>query len=107
VVNAFLLDLALSCCGAHCDLRQLRFGILGPLQVVGDDGHEVALGGRMPRALLVVLLLRPNEVITSDRLVEEYGRASLRRATPKGFRCMCRVCVTHLPPAALARTMSG
>ncbi len=49
----------------------MRFGILGPLQVVGDDGRELALGGRMPRTVLAILLLRANEVVSSDQLVEE------------------------------------
>ncbi len=49
----------------------MRFGILGPLEAVGDDGRELALGGRMPRAVLALLLLRANEVVSSDRLVEE------------------------------------
>jgi len=49
----------------------MRFGILGPLQAVGDDGIELALGGRMPRAVLALLLLRANEVVSSDQLVEE------------------------------------
>src|SRR5579862_430903 len=48
----------------------MQFGILGPLQAVGDDGLELALGGRMPRAVLALLLLRPNEVVSSDQLVE-------------------------------------
>jgi predicted ATPase/DNA-binding SARP family transcriptional activator len=48
----------------------MRFGILGPLQVIGDDGRELALGGRMPRAVLALLLLRANEVVSSDQLVE-------------------------------------
>jgi len=48
----------------------MRFGILGPLQAVGDDGRELALGGRMPRAVLALLLLRANEVVSSDQLVE-------------------------------------
>src|ERR1700722_3685168 len=48
----------------------MRFGILGPLQAVGDDGLELALGGRMPRTVLALLLLRANEVVSSDQLVE-------------------------------------
>ncbi len=48
----------------------MHFGILGPLQVIGDDGRELALGGRMPRAVLALLLLRANEVVSSDQLVE-------------------------------------
>ncbi len=49
----------------------MRFGILGPLQAVGDDGLELALGGRMPRAVLALLLLRANEIVSTDQLVEE------------------------------------
>ena len=33
-------------------------------------GVELALGGRMPRAVLALLLLRANEVVSSDQLVE-------------------------------------
>jgi DNA-binding SARP family transcriptional activator len=64
----------------------MRFGILGPLQVVGDDGREVAVGGRMPRALLVVLLLRPNEVITSDRLAEDLWAGEPPPSRTKGLQ---------------------
>jgi DNA-binding SARP family transcriptional activator len=38
----------------------MEFRILGPLEV-WDEGGLVSLGGRKPRALLAVLLLRPNE----------------------------------------------
>jgi DNA-binding SARP family transcriptional activator len=48
----------------------MEFRILGPLEVWGDGG-EVSLGGRKPRALLAVLLLRPNEVIPAERLIDE------------------------------------
>ena len=41
---------------------QLEFRILGPLQV-WDQGGEVSLGGRKPRALLAVLLLHPNQAL--------------------------------------------
>jgi DNA-binding SARP family transcriptional activator len=33
----------------------VEFRLLGPLEVVGDDGVPVALGGPRPRALLVRL----------------------------------------------------
>ncbi len=49
----------------------MHFEILGPLRVVGEDGGEIAIAGRMPRALLALLLLRANEVVPSDQLVEE------------------------------------
>ena len=48
----------------------MDFRILGPLEV-WDGDSEVSLGGPKLRALLAVLLLRPNEVVPSDRLIDE------------------------------------
>ncbi|HEV8652472.1 MAG TPA: hypothetical protein VG276_24565 [Actinomycetes bacterium] len=58
----------------------MEFRILGPLEV-WDEGGEVSLGGRQPRALLAVLLLHPNEVVPTDRLIDERsGEDSPERA---------------------------
>jgi DNA-binding SARP family transcriptional activator len=45
------------------------FRLLGPLEVV-RDGRPVTLGGRKPRALLAILLLHANEVVSADRLID-------------------------------------
>jgi DNA-binding SARP family transcriptional activator len=45
----------------------MRFLILGPLEVRGEDGL-VALGGIKLRALLAVLLLHANEAVSAERL---------------------------------------
>lgn len=45
----------------------MRFLILGPLEVHGDDG-AVTLGGIKPRAVLAVLLLHANEPVSAERL---------------------------------------
>ena len=63
----------------------MRFGILGPLQVIGDDGRELALGGRMPRAVLALLLLRANEVVSSDQLVEALWAGAPPASGAKGL----------------------
>jgi DNA-binding SARP family transcriptional activator/tetratricopeptide (TPR) repeat protein len=47
----------------------MEFKILGPLEVV-DDGHRVDVGGAKQRALLAVLLLEANRVVSSDRLID-------------------------------------
>src|SRR6185312_12391231 len=65
--------------------RRMRFGILGPLQVIGDDGRELALGGRMPRTVLAILLLRANEVVSSDRVVEELWAGAPPASAAKGL----------------------
>jgi DNA-binding SARP family transcriptional activator len=49
----------------------MRFGILGPLEATDDHGRQLALGGRKQRAVLAILLLRANEVVSSERLIEE------------------------------------
>jgi YVTN family beta-propeller protein len=48
----------------------MEFRILGPLEVC-SEGRELSLGGAKQRALLAVLLLHANEVVSVDRLVDE------------------------------------
>jgi len=48
----------------------MRFRVLGPLEVL-DEARSVRLGAAKPRALLGVLLLHANEVVSVDRLVDE------------------------------------
>ena len=48
----------------------MRFRILGPLEAL-DGLRSVPLGASKPRALLGVLLLHPNDVVSIDRLVDE------------------------------------
>lgn len=48
----------------------MDYRILGPLEV-SDADRTVALGGDKQRALLAILLLHANEVVTADRLIDE------------------------------------
>jgi DNA-binding SARP family transcriptional activator len=48
----------------------LEFRILGPLEVLGPDG-PVRLGGPRQRAVLAILLLNANRVVSIDRLADE------------------------------------
>ena len=48
----------------------MDFRLLGPLEVVEDDG-SLALGGVKQRSLLAILLLHANQVVSSDRLIDE------------------------------------
>jgi DNA-binding SARP family transcriptional activator len=47
----------------------MDFRILGPLEVL-SDGQAVDLGGAKQRALLAVLLLYANHVVSRDRLID-------------------------------------
>src|ERR671924_337344 len=46
-----------------------QFSLLGPLAVT-SNGEAVALGGQKRRALLAVLLLEANQVVSRDRLID-------------------------------------
>ena len=61
----------------------LEFRILGSFEVCGEDGVALALGGRKRRALLALLLLHRNELVTSERLLEEvWGGTHPQQAAP-------------------------
>ncbi len=47
----------------------LEFRILGPLEVA-DAGEPVQLHGQKQRALLALLLLEPNRVVSTDRIID-------------------------------------
>ncbi|MFD8981183.1 BTAD domain-containing putative transcriptional regulator [Streptomyces sp. NPDC059564] len=57
----------------------MRFGILGETRA-WHGGGEVPLGGPARRALLALLLVRPGEVVSTDRLAEEIDPAGTRSA---------------------------
>jgi DNA-binding SARP family transcriptional activator len=48
----------------------MEFRILGPLDVIGEAG-AIDVGGRKPRALLALLLVRANWVVAADRLIDD------------------------------------
>lgn len=48
----------------------MEYRILGPLEVADQD-REVLLGGGRQRAVLALLLLHPNEVVSSEWLIDE------------------------------------
>src|SRR4051794_27076215 len=47
----------------------MRFRILGPLEIEGDDG-TIPLAGAKQRVLLALLLLHANEVVSTATLIE-------------------------------------
>ena len=53
----------------------MEFRILGPLDVV-EDGRSLELGGPKQRALLAALLLRANEVVSQDALIDDLWGAT-------------------------------
>jgi len=49
----------------------LEFRILGPLEVVGEHGLALRLGGPKQRATLAILLLNANSVVSVERLADD------------------------------------
>jgi DNA-binding SARP family transcriptional activator len=63
-------------CGGCYVRRGVDFRLLGPLEVVDDDGREIAIGSGRQRALLGLLVLRAHELVSSEVLVGElWGEA--------------------------------
>jgi DNA-binding SARP family transcriptional activator len=59
----------------------LEFRILGPLEV-RDGDRRIHVGGRNRRALLAVLLLHANELVSTERLIDDlYGEQPPKTAT--------------------------
>jgi DNA-binding SARP family transcriptional activator len=48
----------------------MHYRVLGPLEVIDDDGQRVDVGGRQPRVLLAVLLVAGGRRVTVDALAD-------------------------------------
>jgi DNA-binding SARP family transcriptional activator len=63
----------------------VEFRILGPLEVL-EDGRQLDLGGAKQRALLAMLLLHANEVLSQDRLIEAVWEEQPPETAPKALQ---------------------
>src|SRR5215469_6295229 len=79
---------------AAAETRFLEFGILGPLEVQ-VSGRAVPLGGPRQRAVLAVLLLEANRVVSMDRLAEDLWGGD----PPEGWATTLQTYVFHLRQA--------
>ena len=61
----------------------MEFRLLGPLEVIGDEGEAIVIGTGRQRALLALLILRANELVSSERLVDELWGAPPPATAPK------------------------
>ena len=71
--------------------RSAEFSILGPLEVA-RSGSIVPIGGPRQRAVLAVLLLEANRVVSMDRLAEDIWGGD----PPKGWATTVQTYVFHL-----------
>ena len=66
-------------------MARVEFAVLGPLRV-RVDGDAVPAGPAKQRALLTLLLLRPNEVVPLAAVIEELWDQAPPRSTPANLR---------------------
>ncbi len=70
---------------------EVQFRILGPL-AASRDGETVRLGGERQRALLALLLVHPNELVSTDRLAEQlFASEPSRRAANAVYVAVSRL----------------
>lgn len=80
----------------------MEFRILGPLEV-RDAGRALPLGGQKQRALLAILLLRANDLVSADRLIDElWGEEP-----PETARNVIQVYVSQVRKVLAAGSGSG
>src|SRR3954451_21191581 len=83
------------------------FHILGPFRVTADDGGEIPLGGEKPAALLAMLVLRANELIASDRLIEDLWDGQPPATAAKTLQVHISRLRRTLPADTIATTRGG
>ena len=76
------------------EMASAEFGILGPLEV-SRSGRAVPLGGPRQRAVLALLLLEANRVVSMDRLAEDVWGGH----PPEGWATTLQTYVFHLRQA--------
>ena len=69
-----------------------RVEVLGPVEA-WVDGRRVALGGQRPRALVAVLALMGDRVVSAERLIDELWGEDPPAARERACRCTSRACV--------------
>ncbi|MDQ2965542.1 MAG: winged helix-turn-helix domain-containing protein, partial [Chloroflexota bacterium] len=88
----------------------LQFRILGPFEVVGD-GRSLPFASGKERALLAVLLLHPNERVSTDRLTDLLWDESPPESAPKMIQIyvsrLRRTLADHAGPDPRLVTQAG
>jgi DNA-binding SARP family transcriptional activator len=85
----------------------MEFRILGPLEVV-EGGHALTLGGSRQRALLALLLTRPNEVVSTGRLIDELWGARAPKTASNALQYhVSQLRKTLAPSAAIVTQEPG
>src|SRR5512132_1860185 len=84
----------------------MEYRVLGPLEAVGDDG-PLALGGAKQRAVLALLLLNANRVVSRDRLIDDLWGDEPPETAVTTLQVNVSRLRKLLPPAALQTRSPG
>lgn len=84
----------------------MEFRILGPIEVWDEDRRR-PLGGSKQRALLVALLLHANEVISTDRLIDDLWGEDTSENAATALRVNVSRLRKALPPDTLTTRSPG
>ena len=84
----------------------LEFRLLGPLEARLDD-QPISLGGARQRALVALLLLRANEVVSRDRLIEDLWRDHAPETAANALAALVARLRRVLPADVLVTKPSG
>jgi serine/threonine protein kinase len=82
---------------------RMRFKVLGPLQVTGPDGGPIALGGPKQRAVLAQLIVRADELVTADALIDQVWSGD----PPEAARGTIHSYISHLRKALGPERIEG
>ena len=82
---------------------RMRFKVLGPLQVDGSERARSPLGGPKQRAVLAHLLVRANELVPADTLIDQVWSGE----PPEAARGTIHSYISHLRKALGADRIEG
>ncbi|NVI88579.1 helix-turn-helix domain-containing protein, partial [Actinomadura sp. BRA 177] len=68
----------------------MRIGILGPLEVLADDGAPLAVGGARLRALLTLLALDPGALVPAERIIGALWEDGVPGGAPNALQSLVR-----------------
>lgn len=84
----------------------MKFEILGPLRVAGDDEQSIPINAPQLRGLLAVLLMNSNSLVTAGNLSHSL-RESEQRLSGSALRTQVMRLRRTLAPASRLRTVHG
>ena len=84
----------------------IEFRLLGPLEAV-TASEPLALGGLRQRTLLVLLLLRANETVSRDRLIDDLWGTGQPATAANSLAALVARLRRALPADILLTTQAG